>query len=50
MEPKVTVRCRQVDHQLVEQILPAAVQEYQSRAKKDVTVLIDTENWLPAEM
>lgn len=50
MEKKVTLRCREVDLSLVEESLPKAVQQYQALSRKDVTVVIDTENWLPAEM
>lgn len=50
MEKKVNLRVRQADHALVESCLPDAVKEYQALSKKDVTVIIDTENWLPAEM
>ena len=50
MEDKVNLRCRQADLAMVEEALPQAVQEYQTMAKKDVVVTIDTANWLPAEM
>ncbi|KAL7640925.1 UNVERIFIED_CONTAM: hypothetical protein RMT77_008062 [Armadillidium vulgare] len=50
MERKVILRCREADYKLIEDALPSAVHQYQSLAKKDVTVIVDTENWLPAEI
>jgi len=49
LEPALVLRCRQVDHQLVEKIIPASVSEYKAKVNKDCQVRIDTENWLPTE-
>lgn len=49
MEANVTVRGRQVDGQLIQNILPSAVEAYKSTSGKDVVVTLDTENYLPAD-
>jgi len=49
MEPKATIKCRQVDQSLVQNILPKAVEEYKSKTGKDCVIKLDTENFLPAD-
>lgn len=49
MEANVTVRGRQVDSQLIQNILPSAVEAYKSTSGKDVVVTLDTEHYLPAD-
>lgn len=49
MEPKATIRVRQADVGLVEEILPKALQEYKDKTKKEVAVTLDKENFLPAD-
>jgi len=46
LETTAIVRCRQVDHQLVESIIPAAIAEYKGKVGKDCQVRLDTDNWL----
>lgn len=48
MESNVKVRCRQVDQQHVQDVLPAAVAEYKNQMGKDVVITLDTESYLPA--
>merc|ERR1712227_707608 len=43
------VRCRQVDSQILESVIPASVSEYKSKVNKDCQVKLDTENWLPTD-
>jgi V-type H+-transporting ATPase subunit E len=49
MEPNVLVRGRQTDAQIIQNILPLAVEEYKRATKKDVVITLDTENFLPAD-
>lgn len=49
MEPKATIRVRQADVGLLEEILPKALQEYKDKTKKEVAVTLDKENFLPAD-
>ncbi|XP_067635717.1 V-type proton ATPase subunit E [Eurosta solidaginis] len=49
MEPNVTLRCRQADIGLINEILPATLEEYKSKIGKDVNVRVDTENHLSAD-
>lgn len=49
MEPTVILRCRQVDIGLVNDVLPAAIQQYKQQLNQDVVVNIDTDNYLPAD-
>ncbi len=44
------IRCRQADLALVEEVLPAAVQQYKDSTGKDVNLKIDQESFLPASM
>ncbi|BFF89826.1 V-type proton ATPase subunit E [Drosophila madeirensis] len=49
MEPKVTLRCRQVDVSLVRDILPQAVEQYKVQMKQNVDLIIDETNFLSAD-
>lgn len=49
MEPTVILRCRQVDVGLVNEVLPAAIEEYKKNMNQDVAVDVDTDNYLSAE-
>lgn len=50
MEPTVILRCRQVDVGLVNEVLPAAVEEYKKQMmNQGVSVDVDTDNYLPAD-
>lgn len=49
MEKTVILRCRQVDVGLVNEVLPAAIDEYKQQLNEDVVVTVDTDNYLPAD-
>lgn len=49
MEPKVSIRCRQVDQSLVQSLLPKASQQYKEQTGKEVVLSIDSENFLSAD-
>lgn len=49
MEANVVVRGRQADAQLIQNILPSAVEAYKSTSGKDVVVTLDTDFYLPAD-
>lgn len=49
MEANVTVRARQGDAQLVQNVLPGSVEQYKRETGKDVVVTLDTESFLPAD-
>lgn len=49
MEPNVVVRGRQADAQLIQNVLPSAVESYKSTSGKDVVVTLDTDFYLPAD-
>lgn len=49
MEPKVTIKGRQSDAGLIEQVLPRAVKEYKERTGKDVAVTLDKDSFLAAD-
>ncbi|XP_020290244.1 V-type proton ATPase subunit E [Pseudomyrmex gracilis] len=48
-ESNVTLRVRQVDLAIVESILSGVQQTYKQKTKKDVTLKIDSDNFLPGE-
>lgn len=48
MEAKVTIRGRQVDIDLIEQVLPRALKEYKDQTGKDSAITLDKESFLPA--
>lgn len=47
IESNVVVRGRQADAQLIQNVLPAAVEQYKKSSGKDVVVTLDTDNYLP---
>jgi len=49
LEPTLVLRCRQVDQQIVESVIPASVAEYKAKVNKDCQVKVDTDNWLPSD-
>lgn len=49
MEPKATIRCRQTDVGMIEQILPKALQDYKAKIGKDTVITMDKENFLAAD-
>lgn len=49
MESNVVVRGRQVDAQVIQNVLPSAVEAYKNTCGKDVVVTLDTDNFLPAD-
>merc|ERR1711983_467101 len=49
LEPALVLRCRQVDQQIVESVIPASVAEYKAKVNKDCQVKVDTDNWLPSD-
>lgn len=50
MEPKATIKCRQVDYEIIEKLLPTALQNYKEKTGKDVAIALDKENFLPANI
>ena len=46
MESEVTLRIRQEDKGMVESVTGKAQEDYKSKIKKDVTLKIDSNNWL----
>lgn len=49
IEPQVTLRCRQVDQDLVQSLLPEVYEQYKANIGKDIKVNIDTQNYLSPE-
>jgi len=49
MEANIIIRGRQQDAQLIQNVLPGAVEQYKRETGKDVVVTLDTENNLSAE-
>lgn len=49
MEPKVTIRGRQVDVAVIEQVLPRSVKEYKERIRKDLVITLDKDHFLAAD-
>lgn len=49
MEANVLVRGRQQDAQLIQNVLPASVEQYKRETGKDVVITLDTDNFLPAD-
>jgi len=50
MEKEVTVRCRRKDYDLVQQLIPDAMNRYKQELKqKDIKITIDDKNFLPDE-
>ncbi|KAH8310439.1 hypothetical protein KR044_001354, partial [Drosophila immigrans] len=49
MEPKVTLRCRQVDVPLVRDVLQTSVQQYKEHMNQDVELFVDEREFLAAD-
>lgn len=49
MEAKVILRCRQADLALVNETLPVCEDQYKQSVGKDVSIKVDTENFLAAD-
>ncbi|EDV47911.1 V-type proton ATPase subunit E [Drosophila erecta] len=49
MEPKVILRCREVDVPLVRDVLPTAVEQYKAAIHQNVDLLIDEKDFLSAD-
>lgn len=49
MEPKVNVRCRQIDQTLVQGLLSQASEQYKKKAGKDAVLTLETDSFLPAD-
>ncbi|TDG41489.1 hypothetical protein AWZ03_012086 [Drosophila navojoa] len=49
MEPKVILRCRQVDVPLVRDVIPTSAEQYKAAMKQDVEIVIDEKDFLPAD-
>lgn len=49
MEPNVTIRCREIDLELVESVLPEAIAKYTEAMHKPCHITIAKENCLPAD-
>jgi V-type H+-transporting ATPase subunit E len=49
LEPSVSIRCRQQDLGIVNEVLGAAIDEYKTATKKEVKASVDQENFLSVE-
>lgn len=49
MEPKVILRCRQVDVPLVQDVIPTSAEQYKAAMKQDVELIIDEKDYLAAD-
>lgn len=49
MEAAITIRGRQKDAQLIQNVLPGSVEQYKRETGKDVVVTLDTDNFLSAD-
>ncbi|XP_017044275.1 V-type proton ATPase subunit E [Drosophila ficusphila] len=49
MEPKVILRCREVDVPLVRDVLPSAVEQYKAQINQNVDLIIDEKDFLSAD-
>ncbi|EDW97749.1 V-type proton ATPase subunit E [Drosophila yakuba] len=49
MEPKVILRCREVDVPLVRDVLPNAVEQYKAQIQQNVDLFIDEKDFLSAD-
>lgn len=49
MEPKVTLRCRQVDVPLVQAVFQQSIDQYKSQMNQDVELFIDEHEFLAAD-
>lgn len=50
LEKEVTIRCREADVAIVKERIDGAVKKFKETAKMDMTVKVDRENYLPAEI
>jgi len=50
MEPELFIRCRRVDHNLIEDVIPGAQAAYKKHSGRHCNIVVDTANWLPAEI
>lgn len=50
LEKDVTIRCREADVDIVKESLVAAVEKFKETSKMELSVKIDTDNYLPAEI
>lgn len=49
MEPNTLIKTRQVDQELVQSLLPKAVEQYKEKMGKDVSLKLDTTSFLGAD-
>ncbi|KAH8399159.1 hypothetical protein KR215_003304 [Drosophila sulfurigaster] len=49
MEPKVTLRCRQVDVPLVKAVLQSSIEQYKANMNQDVDLFVDEREYLAAD-
>lgn len=49
MEVQVHLRCREKDVELVREVLPTAMDQYKRTIEQDIHIMIDQENFLPAD-
>lgn len=49
MEGNVLIKTRQVDQQIIQNILPQVVTDYKTQIGKDVKITLDTESFLPVD-
>ncbi|XP_046345670.1 V-type proton ATPase subunit E-like [Haliotis rufescens] len=51
LETNVTIRCREVDRDVVQAAIPGAVNSYKTATKgRDTKVTVDTDNYLPSDI
>jgi len=50
LEPNLILKCRQVDQELLEQVIPKAQASYKEHSGRNCKLVIDTQNWLPADI
>lgn len=49
MESNVTVKGRQADTNIIKNMLPQAVEDYEKQTGKSIVVKLDTDSFLPAD-
>lgn len=49
MEPKATIRCRQVDVSMLNNLIPTAQKQYKAKTSKDIVITLDKDSFLPAD-
>ncbi|KAL1138779.1 hypothetical protein AAG570_008841 [Ranatra chinensis] len=47
LEPSVTLRTREIDQELVRDVLPAVITRYKEMTGKEISLRVDPENFLP---